>query len=229
MNFDIFKIGHRGAAGHIAENTVESVKKAIELGATGIEVDVHVCASGELVVFHDFTLDRVTNSTGEIAQKTLSELKQLKVLGEFEIPTLDEVVSVLDNNTLLNIELKGQNTTKPVARFIERHVEKKGWAWRDFLVSSFQKDLLEQVYATHLPIMLGVLTDTNLEEALNFARQIQAVSIHPDYTMLTDEHVKNIQSNNMQVITYTVNDKVHIERLKAYGVDGIISDFPDRL
>ncbi len=229
MSLDFFEIGHRGAAGYIAENTVESVKKAMELGATGIEVDVHVCASGELVVFHDFTLDRVTNGTGEIAKKTLSELKQLKVLGEFEIPTLEEVVLALDGVPLLNIELKGQNTAKPVARFVERHVEKKGWAWRDFLVSSFQKSLLEQVYATHLPIMLGVLTDTDLEEALGFAQRIQAVSVHPDYTMLTQEHVKNIQSNNMQVITYTINDKVHIERLKAYGVDGIISDFPDRL
>lgn len=229
MTSGILKIGHRGAAGHVAENTTESIKKGIELGATGIELDVHCCASGELVVFHDFTLDRVTNGSGDISKYILSELKKLKVLDEFAIPTLHEVMNVIDNNVLMNIELKGHNTAKPVVEFIEFYVERKGWSWHSFLVSSFQNDLLEQVYEANQNINLGILNDTNLEEAIIFSRQINAVSIHPDYTMLTQEKVKKIQAHNLKILTYTVNEKEHIERLKSYGVDGIISDFPDRL
>jgi glycerophosphoryl diester phosphodiesterase len=73
------KFGHRGAKGYLIENTVESILKAIELGVDGIEVDVHKCKSGELVVFHDFTVDRLTNGTGEISNFTLKELKLLVV------------------------------------------------------------------------------------------------------------------------------------------------------
>ena len=77
----ILNIGHRGAKGHVAENTVASIKKAIELGVDGVEIDVFRCLSGEIVVFHDKTLDKLTNGSGYIEEKSLSELKELKVLG----------------------------------------------------------------------------------------------------------------------------------------------------
>jgi len=103
----ILKMGHRGAKGYVAENTIESIKKALDFGVDGIEIDVHLCASGELVVFHDFTLDRMTNATGEVSKLSLSELKQLKVNNKFLIPTLVEVLDAIDKKCLLNIELKG--------------------------------------------------------------------------------------------------------------------------
>lgn len=226
---DIFKIGHRGAKGHIAENTIASITKAIDIGVDGIEVDVHKCASGELVVFHDFTLDRVTNGTGEISKLTLTELKTLQVDGEFAIPTLDEVLGVINNSVLLNIELKGENTAEDVCRFIEDCVENKGWAYRDFLVSSFQEDLLERVYNKNKQVQIGVLTDISVHAAMVFAKKVHAVSIHPDYTMLTAHNVKEIQAMGCQVFTWTANNQDDIDRMKRYGVDGIISDFPERL
>ena len=228
MNNSILKIGHRGAKGHLAENTLESIKKALELGVDGIEIDVHRCASGQLVVFHDFTLDRMTNGTGEVSKHTLKQLKQVEVKGHCQIPTLSEVLTFVNNRCLLNIELKGHDTAEEASRLIDFFVDKKGWDYKNIIVSSFQKELLETVYKTNKKIPLGVLTDTNLDEAVNFAKSIKAVSIHPDYTLLTQEGVDNLKQN-FKVFTYTVNNLKPIKRIKSYGVDGIISDFPERL
>lgn len=112
LNSKILKIGHRGAMGYVAENTIESIKKALEFKVDGIEIDVHKCKSGELVVFHDFTLDRMTNGTGEISQYSLLELKKLKVNDEYEIPTFEEVLNEIDKKCFINIELKGRNTAQ---------------------------------------------------------------------------------------------------------------------
>ena len=125
MSSKILKIGHRGANGHVTENTLESIKKALSLKVDGVEIDVHRCASGELVAFHDFTVDRITNGTGEISKQTLRSLKTLKTKGTYKIPTLAEVLIFIDNRCLLNIELKGQDTAKEAARIITFYVDKK--------------------------------------------------------------------------------------------------------
>ena len=189
---------------------------------------MHRCASGELVVFHDFTLDRMTNASGEVSKYTLNQLKRVKVTGNYKIPTLSEVLTLINNKCLLNIGLKGQDTAKEASRLIEFFVEKKGWDYNNIIVSSFQKDLLETVYKINHKIPLGVLTDSNLDEAVNFAKTIKAVAIHPDFTMLTQEIVEKLKED-YKVFPFTVNNLKPIERIKSYGVDGIITDFPDRL
>ena len=224
----MLKIGHRGAKGHSIENTLESIKKALKLGVDGIEIDVHRCASGQLVVFHDFTLDRMTNTTGEVSKHTLKQLKQVVVKGHRQIPTLSEVLTFVDNKCLLNIELKGHDTPKEASRLIEFFVEKKGWDYKNILVSSFQKEHLQTVFDINKKIQLGVLVDSNLDEAVKFAKTINAVSIHPDYTMLTLEIVENLKED-FKVYTHRVNNLKPIERISSYGVDGIITDYPDRL
>jgi glycerophosphoryl diester phosphodiesterase len=109
----ILNIGHRGAKGHIAENTIASIHKAIELGADGIEIDVFLCKSGEIVLFHDKTLEKLTNGDGNIEDKNLEELRKLKVLNSsYSIPTLEEVLKSIDKDVFLNIELKGRNTAE---------------------------------------------------------------------------------------------------------------------
>jgi len=95
-------------------------------------------------------------------------------------------------------------------------------------VSSFHRYLLEEVKDINNEIPLGVLTDTDLDKAVAFAKKINAVSIHPDFTMLTEENVPVLQEN-FKVYTYTVNNLKPLARVKAYGVDGIISDYPDRI
>ncbi|MEN3323090.1 glycerophosphodiester phosphodiesterase family protein [Mariniflexile soesokkakense] len=228
MDKNILRIGHRGAKGHLAENTIESIKKALTLGVDGIEIDVHRCASGQLVVFHDFTIDRMTNGTGEVSKLTLNQLKQAEVKGRCQIPTLSEVLTFVNNRCLVNVELKGQDTAQEASRLITFFVDKKGWDYKNIIVSSFQKELLETVYNANKNIPLGVLVDRNLDEAVTFAKEIKAVSIHADYTMLTQEIVENLKQD-FKVFTYTVNNLKPIKRIKSYGVDGIISDFPDRL
>ncbi|XMO85084.1 glycerophosphodiester phosphodiesterase family protein [Algibacter sp. AS12] len=228
MTSNILKIGHRGAKGHLTENTLESIKKGLSLKVDGIEIDVHRCATGQLVVFHDFTVDRITDGTGEVAQHSLNALKKLKTKGTYQIPSLAEVLAFVDNKCLLNIELKGQDTAKEAARIITFYVDKKGWAYSNILVSSFQEDLLKEVYDINDKIPLGVLTDRNLNRAVTFAKTIKAVSIHVDYTMLTEEVVAELKEE-FKVFAFTVNNLKPLERIKSYGVDGIISDYPDRI
>ncbi len=220
--------GHRGAKGHVTENTLESIQKALDLGVDGIEIDVHLCASGELVVFHDFTIDRMTDGTGEISEYKLKELKKFKVKGRFQIPTLAQALLLIENKCLLNIELKGINTAKELCRLFDFYVERKGWEYKNIIVTSFQSNLLESVYKINKKIPLGVLTDTNLDKAVSFAKTIQAVSIHVDYTMLTKEIVEKLRED-YKVFAYTVNNLKPLERIKSYGVDGIISDYPNRI
>ena len=100
-------IGHRGAKGHLAENTLPSISKAIELGVDGIEIDIFKCASGELVVFHDKTLEKLTNSTGYIEELVLDSIRRIEVLNGYSIPTLEEVLDLINGRVFLNIELKG--------------------------------------------------------------------------------------------------------------------------
>lgn len=90
------KIGHRGAKGYTVENTLESFQKAIDLNVDAIELDVHVCKTGELIVFHDFTLERLTNGKGEISKSSLEELKKLRINEKFKIPTLIEALDFID-------------------------------------------------------------------------------------------------------------------------------------
>ena len=106
-NTDVLVIGHRGARGHVAENTLASIEKAMELGVDGVEIDVFRCATGELVVFHDKTLEKLTDGLGYIEQMTLDSIKQFRVLGKEPIPTLNEVMDLIDGKIQLNIELKG--------------------------------------------------------------------------------------------------------------------------
>lgn len=226
---DLLKIGHRGAKGYVTENTLASIQKAMDIGVDGIEIDIHRCKTGELVVFHDFAVDRLSNGCGEVSNFTLSELKALKIKGDYKIPTLAEVLDLVDGKCLLNIELKGLDTVQGVAEIIEAYVSSKRWTYKNILVSSFQHHLLIQLRKLNKKVLLGILTDTNLKEAMDAARALKATAIHPDFTMLTKEKVSQIKAEGYKVYTWTVNEYKDIERMVHYKVDGIISDFPDRI
>lgn len=229
MQNRFLKIGHRGAMGHVAENTLESIQKAMDFGVDGVEIDVHRCASGELVVFHDFTLDRMTDGSGEVSKHTLSELKNLQVKGRHQIPTLEEVLDFIDAKILINIELKGKNTSVGVVNIIDNYINNSDWEYRDFLVSSFQHKELEKVSNLNNNIELSVLTKASIDEALEFAQTIKAKTLHPNIALVSQANVAYAQSLNFKVNVWTANDTSIINRMKLYGVDGIISDYPDRL
>jgi glycerophosphoryl diester phosphodiesterase len=223
------KIGHRGAKGHIAENTLESIQKALYLGVDAIEIDVHRCKTGELVVIHDFTLDRTTNGEGEVAGKSLQELQLLKVENQYKIPLLTEVLELIEGKCKINIELKGSNTATQTCEIIKNCIAGKNWNYDDFIVSSFQKKELFRVFEINLEIPIGVLSKASVNEAVEVGKQLKAKAIHPSIGIVTRENVKQTQLEGFRVNVWTVNDPVTIERMKGFGVDGIISDFPELL
>lgn len=227
MSKKVLKIGHRGAKTYVAENTLASIEKALEFKVDAIEIDVHKCASGELVVFHDFTLDRMTNGSGEVAKHSLEQLKNLKVNDQYEIPTLEDVLNAIDKKCILNIELKGRDTALAACKVISDYIETKQWNLSHFLISSFQHQELETVYKFNNQLRLGVLTKASVLEALEFAGTINAYAIHPNVAIVTKDNVSLAQHKGYKVLTWTVNDQPTIERMKTYGVDGIISDNPD--
>ena len=222
-------IGHRGAKGYTPENTLISFQKALELNADGVELDVHACKSGELIVIHDFTVDRTTNGTGAVADFTLQELKKLRIEGKHEIPTLDEVLVLFAKSHFINIELKGSHTAELVCDCIDKNVKDNGFEYSNFIVSSFQRDELETVTRYNSKIHIGVLTQASVEQALEWASEFNAKAIHPHFSLLTAENVALAHQKKYKVYTWTVNEISDIQRVKKLGVDAIITDFPDRI
>lgn len=226
---NFLKIGHRGAAGHLAENTLESMDFALENGADGLEFDVHCCKTGELVVIHDFTLDRTTNGSGEVAETDFDALKELKVEEKYKIPTLEEVLKRFGNKTFLNIELKGLNTAEATNNLLQKLAAEGFFNFEKIIVSSFQKNELFQLRKLNEKIPLAVLSKASVTNAIEIAKQLNAKAIHPSFGLITKANVEKAQKAGLLVNTWTVNEPQDIERVKSYGVDGIISDFPDRL
>ena len=111
--------------GHVAENTLPSVAKAMEFGVDGIEIDIFRCKSGELVVFHDKKLDRLTNTQGYIESLEYDSIQKIKVMGEHKIPTLEEVLELIDGKVFLNIELKGGGTAEPTHKILTPLLKEK--------------------------------------------------------------------------------------------------------
>ncbi|OIQ17617.1 MAG: glycerophosphodiester phosphodiesterase [Flavobacterium sp. MedPE-SWcel] len=225
----MLKIGHRGAKGHVAENTIASFKKALELGITAVEFDVHVCATGELIVFHDFTVDRTTNGSGEVHEMSLTELRKLTVEGEHKIATLHEVLALLQGKCFVNIEMKGRYTAKPLALFLEQYIKENKYSYNDFIVSSFQYNELKQMSELNPNVALGVLTQASVAQAWDWAVEFSAKAIHAHYSLLTETNVERAREAGFKIHTWTVNEPEDIARIKSYHVDGIISDYPERL
>ena len=223
------KIGHRGAKGYEPENTLVSFEKALEMNADGIELDVHTCKSGELIVIHDFTVDRTTNGKGAVSDLTLSELKALRINATFQVPTLEEVLTLFTKKHLINIELKGTNTAQKVCECISKWVKENRLQFQNFIVSSFEEQLIAQVAEINAKIPLGILTQTSMEQALEWANRYAVKTIHPHFSLLTPENVALTRQKGYQIFTWTVNEPVDIERVKDLGVNGIIKDYLDRI
>jgi glycerophosphoryl diester phosphodiesterase len=225
----ILKIGHRGAQGFEPENTLISFEKAIEMGADGIELDVHLSLDGHLIVIHDETIDRTTNGQGLVNQLTLAELKSFRINGKIEIPTLEEVLDLINKRCFVNIELKNSDTAEKVVAVIEHYISDKNWNQTDFIVSSFDWNALQQVRFLNDEIRIGVLTETDMDLAISFARFMKAEALHPDYQLLTKENTKTLKEKGILVFPWTVNETADLQKMKDYEVDGIITDYLDRI
>jgi glycerophosphoryl diester phosphodiesterase len=235
----MLKIGHRGAKGYEPENTLVSFQKALDMQVDGIELDVHLSADGELIVIHDETIDRTTNGKGFVNALSLRELNAFRINGNHDprhlaelaqqIPTLAAVFDLVNQDCFINIELKSYQVADKVVSLIEKYVTKKGWKYDRFLVSSFDWNALQQVAFLNDKIPIGVLTETDLDLALAFAKFIQAKSIHPHFHLLTKENTAQMQEKGLQVFPWTINEVEDIQKIKTFNVNGIITDFPNRI
>ncbi len=215
---------HRGASGYAPENTLAAIRKALELGAHAIEIDVYLVA-GELFVIHDRRLERTTNGRGFIHRKTVTQLRSLEAGSGEKIPFLHEVIDTIGDRALLNIELKGRRTGPPVAALIERYVRNGERSYRQFLASSFlRRNLLEVAEACpQLPI--GLLRN-RMPRAATLAR-LKPFSIHPRLDRVNASFVQRAHARGLKVFPYTVNTPQQIARMRDLGVDGVFTNFPD--
>lgn len=225
----MLKIGHRGARGHEPENTLISFQKALDLGVDGIELDVHLSADEVVVVIHDETVDRTTDGMGLVGEMSYGQLQGFRIEKEQYIPTLKEVLDLVDRKCLVNIELKGKGTAAPVVKLIQEYVQFRKWEYNDFIVSSFEWEMLSETTVLDSNIPIAVLTETTIKEALLFAKTIKATAINPDFQLLEEGSTQLLQREGFKVYPWTVNDIQDLKIIQNYGVDGIISDFPDRI
>ncbi len=226
---DPLVIGHRGARGHVAENTLASIQKAMDLGVDGIEIDVFRCATGELVVFHDNTIDDLTNGTGYIEQMTLDSIRQFLVLGKEPIPTLNEVLDLINGKVQLNIELKGTQTARLTSELLTSYFEKTEWQPKDVFISSFDWEELQQFYEVNKELAIAVLTEDDPLDAIPVAKSLNAFAINPNFENLTQSNADKIHAANLKIYPWTVNEPEDIARMISIGVDAIITDYPERV
>ncbi|PJE41156.1 MAG: glycerophosphodiester phosphodiesterase [Flavobacterium sp.] len=215
----MLKIGHRGAKGHSPENTLASFEKAIALGVDMIELDVWLSSDKIPMVIHDETIDRTTSKTGLVTDYSA---KELQALG---IPALIDVFKLVDNRCEINVEIKTFSATQAVLNLIAKNTFNQS----KILISSFDWNALQEVRFHDEDIRIGVLSETDLDLAMAFAKFIKAEAIHPYYHLLTAENVEKIKEKGFKVFPWTINEPEDITFVKSLEVDGIITDFPERL
>ncbi|XDD44895.1 glycerophosphodiester phosphodiesterase [Leptospira sp. WS39.C2] len=229
-------IGHRGARGLAPENTLVSFLVGSE-STHFFELDTMLCGSGELVVIHDFTVDRTTDGEGKVAEIPYRKLAELDAGGffseEFEgeqIPTLSQVVHTLPENTVFDIELKSEGKkeeretlAKAVVKLIRKYqLQNRIW------VSSFDWELVDLVRKEEPNVLRGLLIekgDSLNERYLEFEPDL----ILPHFSACTKEFVSKCHKEDLLVIPYTPNTEGEWKSLIEVGVSGLITDFPDRL
>ncbi|SFW63034.1 glycerophosphodiester phosphodiesterase [Cellulophaga fucicola] len=229
MKNKLLVIGHRGAMGHETENTLASIQKAIDFNVDMIEIDVFKIKSGEIIVFHDDEVNRLTNGTGKVEDYTWKQLQELTLVGNHKIPLLTTVLDTINAQVPINIELKGSNTATDVNTIIKDYIAIKNWKLEQFLISSFNWKELTAMRNVNGKIAIGVLTEEDPLQAIPMAQELQAVSINPDVKDVNLNVVMAIKKAGFKIYTYTVNDPQEIIKIKGMPVDGIFTNYPERI
>jgi glycerophosphoryl diester phosphodiesterase len=227
-------IAHRGASAYEPENTLRAFERAIAMGATMLELDVHLSADGYPVVIHDAELSRTTNGTGRVSERTLAEIRRLDAgLGE-RVPTLAEAVELARGRAELYIELKGQRTPEPVvaalraARFLDGAVAASFYPWLPQKVKFLEPALRTSVL---------VRAADRQAEYLEWALAIGADFVHPcwesaapaPHRLLPPELVADIRWRGLGIIVWHEERPAELRELARLDVDGICTNTPDAL
>lgn len=220
-------IAHRGAMGHEPENTLASIRKAFTLGALCIEIDVYY-VDGHLVVFHDDRLERTTNGHGYLSEQTFDYLRTLDAGNGQQIPTLVEVCDLIDSQRCINIELKGNDTAKPVAELILKLLA-NGWDKESFLVSAFDHRQLSVIKQMIPEIKIGALIYKLPVDGAKFAEKLGAFSVHPSLECVDKAFIDDAHARCLRVYVYGVDDIDDIEKMYMFGADGVFTGYPERV
>ena len=213
--------------GHAPENTLKSIEKALKLGAPWVEVDVYP-VEGHLMVIHDHRLERTTNGSGYVWEKTFSYLRTLDAGQGEKIPLLEEVLDLVSQRAGINIELKMPGTAPWVVKVIQDRI-RTHWDVNNFLVSSFNHHEIVAVRQLDPRIRIGALiAGVPLEYAL-FAQKLAAYSVHQSIEFINREFIDDAHDRNLKVFVYTANHPEDIARMADLGVDGVFTNYPDRV
>jgi glycerophosphoryl diester phosphodiesterase len=228
----VIVIAHRGASSYAPENTFAAFDLALDMGASHIELDVHVTADGHLVVIHDDTVDRTTNGSGPVASHTRASLKALDAGSWFDprfagerIPTFDEVLERYKGRAHIHTEIKGRspNLSRQTVDLVRRH-----GMTEHITVTSFQRAPLEETraYAPELPT--GWLVPEITDAIVAQARAIGLTQLCPTAHVLTPELVARLHAEGSVVRAWGVANEELMRRAFDARVDGMTVNFPDK-
>ena len=228
-------VAHRGASGHAPENTLAAFRRAVELGARFIETDLQLSRDSRFVAIHDETLDRTTNGGGPVHALTLAALRELDAGSWFgpqfaaeKIPTLDEILRFSrEHDVVFYLELKAAGAWGLEHALVGALREADGAARA--VVLSFDPGRLAVVRHLEPILMTGYLFSRSSADVVKRALEVGARQLAPRGDLVTRELVAQARRAGLQVVTWTVNEPAHMRALATAGVDGIMTDYPDRL
>jgi len=233
----IINYAHRGASGYFPENTMLSFKKALELGATGIETDVQMTSDGVLVLIHDEFINRTTNGLGLVKDFTYDELNNLDAGSWFnenysreKIPTAEQlIIFAKANNILLNLEIKNGVIKYPgiEEKIIEMLYEYK--YQNKVILSSFNHYSMVLCKEISKEIKTGLLYMAGLYRPEVYCKYTGADALHPYFHSINKEIIDNAKKEGISVNPFTVNEEIHMKNLIFAGVNGLITNYPDIL
>jgi len=239
-------IAHRGASGSAPENTLASFKKAMEMGTDAVELDVHLSSDGELIVIHDNTLDRTTTLKGNIKEHTLKEIKTADAGSWFgaewkgePVPTLDEVLNTVNGKVKVVIEIKDGSDVYPGIEQKTIETIKRRGAEDWCILQSFSDVAVNKMLETKttMPVYklvvgnvpgLPLYNDGKMHWGSAYHYKTIA-GINPQQKFACKRIVNKLHKRGQQIYVWTVNDEKVMKKLLRWGVDGIITNYPEKL
>ena len=220
-------IAHRGASAQAPENTLLAIETALNMKVDAVEIDIHL-VENELVVIHDRWLHKTTNGQGRLKDISFSTLRSLDAGQGQRVPTLWEVLQLVNGRCELNIELKAESTVVPVLQMLHKAIAELGFTQSQFLISSFNHHLLQEVKLADRAWRIGALTGSRPLSFARFAEELDAYSIHIDVDFVDQIFVDDAHGRGLKVFVYTVDHEEDIADLMAMKVDGIFTNDPTR-
>jgi glycerophosphoryl diester phosphodiesterase len=226
-------IAHRGASGYAPENTLRAFALAIEQGAQMIELDLHLTRDNRVVVIHDPTLNHTTNLRGRIAQLTLNEIKQADAGQGERVPTLEETLALTQGRVRLYLEIKDPRASTETLRLIRAR-----GCQTEVMLASFDVELMRQLGQEVRDIELGVILGSRSlnprvrwREALPWLalRNINYQVLCMQVELCLPYLARRVKAAGKRVYVWTANNERQFARMTSFGVDGIVTNFPDRL